>query len=340
MVLRREEIPWLAPQIERLRRARLADRFPASLLIHDSRGAGGEWLTAFAARMRLCRAAEAPCGECRDCRLFLAGQHPDYYALTPLEDSKLIRVDQVRELSEQLALTAHAGGATVASIVPAEAMNANAANALLKTLEEPRPGANLILLTAAPSRLPATVLSRCQRLVVQAPARAEAVRWLEQQRGTGPWGVVLDVLKDAPLEALKVDPAEVAGVAAETRAALESLPGGTLDIPATAERWARAEVYGLRLACIENWLTGRIDEAAGGRREPTEMRNGTHLPESGSDMNTARLLRLLDGVYELRRLRLTSINRALALEQLLWTLPAALRAGAGRGPGLDFQRGG
>jgi hypothetical protein len=58
------------------------------------------------------------------------------------------------------------------------------------------------------------------------------------------------------------------------------------------------------------------------------MRNGTHLQESSSDINIARLLRLLDGVYELRRLRLTSINRALALEQLLWTLPGAPRPGA------------
>ncbi len=332
------DVPWLAPQIERLRRARHADRFPASLLIHDARGAGGEWLTAFAAQMQLCRAADAPCGACRDCRLFLSGQHPDYYALTPLEDSKLIRVDQVRELSEQLALTAHAGGATVATIVPADAMNANAANALLKTLEEPRPGATLILLAAVPSRLPATVLSRCQRLVLQAPARTEAVRWLEQQRGAGPWDAVLDVLKGAPFEALKLDPAEVAGIAAEIREALDGLPRGTLDVPATAERWAHGELYGLRLACIENWLTGRIDEAAGARRESKELRSGAHLPESGSDMNTARLLRLLDGVYELRRLRLTSINRTLALEQLLWSLPAALRAGASSGPGLDFQR--
>jgi DNA polymerase-3 subunit delta' len=324
----RLEIPWLDPAIERLQRARAGGRFPSALLIHDTHGVGGEWLCAYSAQMLLCRAAVAPCGECRDCRLFLAGQHPDYYALTPLEDSKLIRVDQVRELSAQLALTAHAGGATVATIVPADAMNQNAANALLKTLEEPRPGATLILLAAVPSQLPATVRSRCQRLTLPAPLRAEAVRWLEQQRGAGPWSVVLDVLGDAPFEALKFDPSEVARLAGEVREALEALRAGRLDVPATAERWAR-ERYELRLACIENWLTGRIEGAAGAQRESQEMRSGTHLPESSSDMNIARLLRLLDGVYELRRLRLTSINRALALEQLLWTLPGALRAGAG-----------
>jgi DNA polymerase-3 subunit delta' len=325
----RPEVPWLAPQVERLRQAREAGRFPPALLIHDPRGVGGEWLCACLAQMLLCRAAAAPCGECRDCRLFLAGQHPDYYPLTPLEDSRLIRVDQVRELAAALALTAHAGGATVATIVPADAMNQNAANALLKTLEEPRPGATLILLASVPSQLPATVLSRCQRLSLLAPARAEAVRWLEQQRGAGPWGVVLEVLGNAPFEALKLDPSEVARLVGEVREALEALRAGQLDVAATAERWARGELYELRLACIENWLTGRIDGAAGARRESPELRSGTHLPESSSDMNIARLLRVLDGVSELRRLRLTSINRALALEQLLWTLPGALRAGAG-----------
>ena len=322
------QVPWLNPQVAQLRRARAAGRFPPALLIHDPGGVGGDWLTAFAAQLLLCRATPAPCGECRDCRLYLSGAHPDSYALAPLEDSRLIRVEQVRELSAALALTAHAGGATVATIAPADAMNQNAANALLKTLEEPRPGATLILTTAVPSRLPATVLSRCQRLVLKAPGRAEALQWLREQRGAGPWGEVLDVLGIAPFEALKFDPSEVSRFAAEVRTALEALRSGGLDVAASAERWARGELFELRLACIENWLTGRIDGAAAATRESPEMRNGTHLPESSSAMNIARLLRLLDDVHELRRLRLTSLNRSLALEQLLWTLSGALRASA------------
>ncbi len=90
----------------------------------------------------------------------------------PLEDSRQIRVEQIRELSEQLALTAHGGGATVALIAPADAMNANAANALLKTLEEPRAGVTLLLVASVPSRLPATILSRCQSLRHAAAHRA------------------------------------------------------------------------------------------------------------------------------------------------------------------------
>jgi len=86
--------------------------------------------------------------------------------------------------------------------------------------------------------------------------------------------------------------------------------------------------FELRLACIETWLTACIDRAAGATRQSPELRTGAHLPESSWDMNIATLLRLLDGAYELRRLRLTSINRSVALEQLLWQLPRALRTAA------------
>lgn len=316
-------VPWLAPQIEQLRRARAAHRYPSGLLIHDERGAGGEALGRFAAQLALCREPDAPCGRCRDCRMFGVSQHPDFIEVHPIEDSKLIRVEQIRALSEQLVLTAHAGGATVALISPADSMNANAANALLKSLEEPRAAVTLILVTATPSRLPATILSRCLRLRIATPSRAASVAWLERQRGAGPWATVLEVLGDAPFEALQADPAELARLKAETDRSLSDALAGRMDIPGTAERWGRGESLAMRLACLETWITARIDEAVGAARQSSELRSSAHLPESGSDMNIAGLLRLLEGLYELRRLRLTSINRSLALEQLLWQLPRA-----------------
>jgi len=327
-------VPWLAPQIEQLRRARAAHRYPSGLLIHDERGAGGDALGRFAAQLALCREPDAPCGRCRDCRMFDVSQHPDFIEVRPIEDSKLIRVEQIRELSEQLVLTAHAGGATVALISPADSMNPNAANALLKSLEEPRAAVTLILVTVTPSRLPATILSRCLRLRIATPARAASVAWLERQRGAGPWATVLEVLGDAPFEALQADPAELARLKAETDRSLSDALAGRMDIPGTAERWGRGESLAIRLACLETWITARIDEAVGAARQSSELRSSAHLPESGSDMNIAGLLRLLDGLYELRRLRLTSINRSLALEQLLWQLPRARQHGGARA-GVD-----
>jgi DNA polymerase-3 subunit delta' len=317
------EVPWLSAQMEQLRRSRLAGRFPTGLLIADRRGAGGLWLAHYAAQVALCRGESPPCGKCRECRQFLTLQHPDFTIVSPLEDSKYIRVEQIRELTSELSLTAHGGGAGVALLHPADAMNANAANALLKTLEEPRAGLTLILVTETPARLPATVLSRCQKLRIGAPARAASIEWLKRSRGEGPWAAVLDVIGEAPFEAAALDPAEVARVADETFRTLNGIVSGrqeTVGLAGIAERWAKVDQFELRLTCIETWITACIDRAAGAPRELTELRNGAHLPESSWDMNTAALLRLLDAAYELRGLRLTAINRALALEHMLWQL--------------------
>jgi DNA polymerase III subunit delta' len=320
------QTPWLAPQIELLRRAKRASRFATGLMIHDERGAGGDALARFAAQLALCREADAPCGHCRDCRMFLVNQHPDFYEVGPIEDSKYIRIEQVRELVEQLTLTAHAGGATVALLNPADVLYPNASNALLKTLEEPRPAVSLILVCSVPSRLPATILSRCQRLRVLPPDRATGVTWLEKHRGEGPWAAVLDVLGNAPFEALRVNPSEVARIKTETERALNEAAAGQLQIGATAERWgAKGAPFELRLACLETWITARINESARAAPQSAELRSSAHLSEIASDMNMSLLLRVLDGASELRRMRLTSINRSLALEQLLWQLPRAFR---------------
>jgi DNA polymerase III subunit delta' len=321
------QAPWLLSLCDQLKTARRSNRFPTGLLIHDERGAGGEALARFASQLALCREADSPCGRCRDCRQWQAGQHPDFTWVVPLEESKYIRVEQIRELCEALTLTAHNGGATVVLLQPADSLNANAANALLKTLEEPRAGVSLLLLCSEPSRLPATIVSRCQRMRVRPPSREQSIAWLEQHGGRGPWPVVLDVLGNAPYEALQVDAAALARLKSETDRALDDATAGRLEVSATAEHWGRKGApLEQRLACIETWITSRIERAVASSADRREMRSSAHLSESRSDMNIAYLLQVLEGAYELRRLRLTSINRSLALEQLLWQLTRAPRA--------------
>jgi DNA polymerase-3 subunit delta' len=322
-------LPWLGSVEQRLIRMRQQGRLPTGLLLQGALGTGAEPLAGFVAQLALCRADAPACGVCRDCRMVEALQHPDFTWVRPLEDSKVIRVEQIRELTEALVLTAHAAGVSVAVLNPADAMNANAANALLKTLEEPRAGVTLVLVSAAPSRLPATILSRCQRLRVPTPTRAQALAWLAAQKPSADWGEVLDVLGNAPLLALDIDPAELRRVREESLAALMQARRGQLDLSATAEGWARGEHFELRLTCIENWLTTRIEDWAVDGRQTQPVQANAHLPDPGLDVNIVLLLRLLDMVYELKALRSTAINRGLALEQLLWQLvPRASRAAA------------
>jgi len=101
--------------------------------------------------------------------------HPDLRWIRP--DGAVIGVDTIRELAEFAQGTPQAGRRKAAVLQDAHAMNRNAANALLKTLEEPPPGTHLLLVTAMPGRLPATVRSRCQRLSIR-PDAAAAARWL------------------------------------------------------------------------------------------------------------------------------------------------------------------
>ncbi|MGB6605065.1 MAG: hypothetical protein WBE65_12310, partial [Steroidobacteraceae bacterium] len=191
--------PWIAPAAAALTRAQRAGRLPHALLIHEAPGAGGDWLALWAARLALCeRPGEAPCGICTGCRRAAALLHPDLMRITPLEESRQIRIEQVRDLAAELALTSHAGGYKVGILTPADALNRFGANALLKTLEEPPPRTFLVLVATQPSRLPATVLSRCQRLPVRAPSRAEAVAWLVDTRGPGDWAAALAVVGEAP----------------------------------------------------------------------------------------------------------------------------------------------
>lgn len=125
------------------------------------------------------------CGKCRGCQLFLAGTHPDFRGETREVNEKTgklrsdIVIEQIRGLGAWFALTPQMGGAQVALITPADAMNTATSNALLKTLEEPAPNRFLLLVSDRPGRLPATIRSRCQRLLFRPPGRAEALAWLQ-----------------------------------------------------------------------------------------------------------------------------------------------------------------
>lgn len=183
---------WNRPIWEQLVRDR--ERLPHALLLHGMAGVGKRQLALELARWLLCEAPgpEGGCGTCRSCGWFAQGGHPDMLILEPSEEEeggtdkpkrgrRPITVNDVRQVLDFLALTAHQGGWRVVLVEPAEAMNAAAANALLKTLEEPPPRALLILVSHRPRRLLPTVLSRCHKVAVPRPDPAAALAWLTGQ---------------------------------------------------------------------------------------------------------------------------------------------------------------
>ncbi len=218
--------PWQERLWEQLRAHR--ERQPHALLIHGRSGVGKLSLAEHFAQSLLCESQDqpkAPCGECEGCRWFVAGSHPDFRRLEPealarrLEGSEdadepapssaksakpstEIKVDQVRALDGFLNLQSHRGGRRVALVHPAEDMNPNAANALLKGLEEPPAGAFFLLVSHRPARLLATVRSRCVAVPVPVPDVAASAAWLAQQgaKNAGAW---LAFASGAPLSALR-----------------------------------------------------------------------------------------------------------------------------------------
>jgi len=201
--------PWLADAWHKIAERVSAGGLPHALLLVGPQGIGKRAFAEQLAALLLCQHPGAvACGRCRSCELFAlraqrdpeetrpdgdlaqpAGHpvHPDakFVGFALNDKSKKmyseIVVDQIRELSAWLALTPQLGRAQVALVEPADAMNASAANALLKTLEEPSPGRYLLLVSAHPSRLPATIRSRCQRVTFELPGAETAADWLSQQ---------------------------------------------------------------------------------------------------------------------------------------------------------------
>lgn len=309
--------PWLNEAKDRLHRIHAAGRMPHALLIQAAAGTGGQGLARWAAQLVLCTSAGgAPCGSCASCRHAAENLHPDLTVVGLVEDSQQIRIEQVRELCAELALTSHQGGWKAAIIDPADTLNRFAANALLKTIEEPPARTFVALVAAQPSKLPATLRSRCQRLVVRAPTRAQSIAWLEAARGPGEWDAVLDLLGEAPLAAAALDPAAIARLRGETWQGLEEMCSGAADPAALAERWSRSDPA-LRLACFENWLTERIRGRLASQSETAELRASAHPSRAESAIKPRVLFELLDGVRELKALLSTPINRSLALESLL-----------------------
>lgn len=169
-------------------------RLPHALLLHGRKGIGKLSLAEDLAQWLLCQAPseEGACRSCQACVWFDQGQHPDFKRIEPAAEGetvdvaekkggKHITIKDVRDLGEFLSLVSHQGGWRVVLIQPAELLNMAAANALLKTLEEPPARVLLLLVSHQPRRIPATVLSRCRKRAVHTPDRESARAWLAEQ---------------------------------------------------------------------------------------------------------------------------------------------------------------
>ncbi|MES2562994.1 MAG: DNA polymerase III subunit delta', partial [Pseudomonadota bacterium] len=225
---------------------------PHALLISGARGIGKLAFVRALAQAMLCVSVgdgEPACGTCSACAWFDTAGHPDYRQVEPSAESLnteavesektekkekksiIISIDQIRALSELIALSSHQGGAKVIVIHPVEMMNVNAANALLKNLEEPPSRTYFLLVTHRPQQVLPTIKSRCRHVTLRAPSPSVAQAWLKSQGVSEP-ALALAQAGGAPLLALELDNPEHW----RTRAAfLRELSAGDLQPIAAAE---------------------------------------------------------------------------------------------------------
>ncbi|MFS6812756.1 DNA polymerase III subunit delta' [Citrobacter meridianamericanus] len=175
--------PWLRPDFEKLVASYQVGRGHHALLIQALPGMGDDALIYALSRYLMCQQPEGhkSCGQCRGCQLMQAGTHPDYYSLLPEKGKSALGVDAVREVSEKLYEHSRLGGAKVVWIPDAAQLTDAAANALLKTLEEPPAQTWFFLASTEPARLLATLRSRCRLHHLAPPPESYATSWLARE---------------------------------------------------------------------------------------------------------------------------------------------------------------
>jgi DNA polymerase-3 subunit delta' len=182
----RAPLPWQTETWQRLVSLLHADTLPHAILAAGPQNIGKQnFLSAFAG-MLLCEDSSGgvACDKCRTCHLLDVGTHPDIMMVSTEEDSRVIKIDQIRKVLDFASKTPGISQRKVILIGPAEVMNLNAANALLKCLEEPTDSTTLLLFSHQPSTLLATLRSRCQTLAMGLPSHAQSMEWLEQVTGS------------------------------------------------------------------------------------------------------------------------------------------------------------
>lgn len=294
---------WLAGAWDALVGALDGGRVHQALLLAGPAGVGKRMLADAFIAAALCEqrsAGAAACGTCRACVLLANGTHPDSLKITlePRDDGKLrseLTIDQIRNLGQRLSLSSQFGGFQIARIDPADAMNANAANALLKTLEEPAANTVLVLVCDRPERLPATIRSRCQKFVLREPQRDEALAWLRAQ------GVDADLAR-AALDASLGNPGRAREFAADDSLDLladcandlGALVGGRATPGEVAERW-QADRPQRRLWFASVWARDEARQLAQGRKGRCGLTDAREIPKLGAWFDQAnRARQLLD----------------------------------------------
>lgn len=312
-------LPWQHSNRDHLLGLQQRDQLPHALMLHGLPGTGIRQFAEAMAHTIMCSAeAAAPCGQCHTCQLNAAGNHPDLMLLVPEKEGGPIKVDQVRDVVAFGQASAQQGGYRVVIVCPAEAMNTNAANSLLKTLEEPGAKTLLLLVTYAAATVLPTVRSRCQQMAMTVPEAVAGREWLQQHLSDVTHLDLLHLFAPRqPLYGQRLEP-----LVSEMQVVADSIPAlvdGSADVLATANKWAAIEM-GQLLRWLYQWLSAAcLVESGQVSTDSVAVRIHQAWQSRGP---IAELLDLVEEVVALRRVLASggNPNRQLVLENLAFQL--------------------
>ena len=332
------DMPWLTSLLDRFAQALDQGRLPHATLMHGERGVGKRQLAERIAALLVCDRRTAgtrePCGQCRQCQLVAGESHPDIRTYQP-EKSRMVRIDQVRALSQFAVASPQVAGVKVAIVDRADQLNINAANALLKTLEEPAQDVVLLLLQETGRPVLPTIRSRCRIMPVATPPASEAEAWLASQldrRETAPscqdQALALRLAGGAPRLALELLDSGVLEQREKALEAFRQFMKGALPV-ATAARAFRHLGHEATLSLMEGWTNDLARAMVGGEARDPGIAEVVRYLAAGNP--PVRAQQLVDAIRESRRALVNNVNPELETDRLLiqWRdlMPRRRRAG-------------
>jgi len=328
-------LPWHKAALQRL--VKEGTRLPHALLLRGPAGIGkGEFARSLAQAL-LCegtRPDDMGCSTCMACEWVAQDAHPDFRVVAPENNQEQdeegsgekkkgntqISVSQIRDLTELVNLSSHRGHGKVILINPAEAMNASAANALLKSLEEPPPATYFLLVSHRWHQLPATVKSRCRQVILPSPSLETAREWLVEQ-GTAQADLALAQTGGAPVSAVRF-----ASDYWEQRTVFLGMIASTTFDPLRAAEQLREFAPADAVKWLQQWsydmaLHGVVGST---RYNPDFSDEVARVARRSSLIDTLRFHRQMVGW---QRVVNHPLNPRLLLEELLLSYAALVRAG-------------
>lgn len=317
-----ELFPWLESSWLQLGAYFKHNRIPQALMVTGQKGLGKRQLVNQFAKSLLCQNRTSKyqaCGQCQSCQLVSAETHPDLSVIQPDEPGKNITINQIRQLISFLSLTSQYAANRLIIIYQAEQMNNAAANSFLKCLEEPTEQTTIILVSDNPHTLPATIISRCQKLKIIPPKPEQAKSWLKQQQFLHDcdFDTLLSLSQGAPLLAQQYANDQILTIRKTCFTAWLDIAESRANPVSTAEQWLQLS-DSMLLFWLTTWVIDTIKCYF--NHNPADCYNSDftqHLQELAQRLELKQLFKYYDLLLRQKHNLSTQLNKQLIFEEIL-----------------------